>query len=284
MTESIAATGFQPTPTTYSAEASGRIAATFIDIVDGFRSGQVWRAFAWEEIQRRYRRTVFGIAWIAISFAIFVAGISLFFSGFSDKSNEYFVAYVATGFAAFTFITSNVQDGATVFTGARSWIKSVSLPYSVYVYKSVSRTVLPFALQFLVFMIFAIAIGHEFKPVALISLLSIPILLINAVGIQLALGYVCACYRDLGHLVTAIVRISFFVTPILWMYDEMTGVRKTVADLNPATHFLEIFRAPILGYAPPALSWWAVAATTVIVWALAIIASLAYRRRIPFLV
>lgn len=55
------------------------IAGFFSDLVDGLRMSDLWRTFAWDEIQQRYRRSLLGVAWIVIAYAMFVGGVSIFF-------------------------------------------------------------------------------------------------------------------------------------------------------------------------------------------------------------
>ncbi len=271
-------------PFVFSAQSNAGIGGILSDIAGGLRAGRVWRAFAWEETKRRYRRSVLGLAWIVIGYVAFVGAVALFFGNFNIKSAEQFASYVAIGFAAFSFITSNIHDGALAFTGSAAWIKSVSLPYSVYALKNVTRSFLPFVLQMGAYFVFALLTGVEFKPVAFLSLLALPVLTINAFGAQLLFGFLSVRFRDLEHMVNTVLRILLFVTPIIWIYEDTAGARRLLADLNPVTHYIAIFRDPLLGNPPTALAWTSVGIWTVLLWAAAIAAGSVLRRRLPFLV
>lgn len=273
-------------PVVFSASTGGGLGATLDDLVAGAKAGRIWRAFAWEETKKRYRRTFFGVAWIAVSYAFFVAALALFFGGekAAGAENLHATAYIAIGLAAFNFLSSAMTDGATVFTGSANWINSVSLPYSVYIYKSVVRSLVPFALQLFVFFAFAAVFGFTFRPIAFLSLAALPIYLVNAVALHMALGYLTARFRDVEHLIGTILRVLFFVTPILWFYEDLTDFRLTIATINPMTHFIEIFRAPLLGKAPTTLNWIHVGLSTACLWAMALATSAVFRRRLPLLV
>ncbi len=282
--------GDRPEPFVFAAKSHAGVPGMLADIAGGFRAGRVWRAFAWEETKRRYRRSALGLLWIVIGYVAFVGAIALFFGGFNlataekIKSIEQFATHIALGYAAFALITANIQDGAAVFTGSAAWIKSVSLPYSVYALKNVTRTLVPFALQLLSWFVFALVIGHEFKPVAFLSLAAVAIIIVNAVAMQLFFGFLSARFRDIEHMLSTILRVLLFVTPILWTYEGTSGLTRTLADANPVTHFVEIFRAPLLGLAPTAANWTMVACSTAVMWGAAILAGAALRRRLPYLV
>jgi ABC-type polysaccharide/polyol phosphate export permease len=284
------AAGAPPEPFVFSASSHGGVGGMIADILGGFRAGRVWRAFAWEETKRRYRRSVLGLLWIIIGYVAFVAAIALFFGNFNlataeqIKSIEQYATHVALGYAVFSLITANIQDGASVFTNASAWIKSVSLPYSVYALKNVTRTLVPFALQLASWTVYAVMIGHSFKPIAFLSLAAVASILLNAVAIQLLFGFLSARFRDIEHMISTVLRVLLFMTPILYTYDSTSGVTRLLADANPVTHFVEVFRAPLLGAAPTAQNWIMVGLTTALVWSAAILAGAMLRRRLPYLV
>ncbi len=254
----------------------------FNDVLTGFKQWEVWQSFAWDETLSRYHRSMFGIAWILLGFAFFVAGVSFFFGSFARMGTGPFTVYVALGYATFQFLIANVVDGCAVFTGSSSWIKSSTLPYSIYVYKSLFRSLFPFLMQLI---IAAVGIAYWGLPISWSALFVVPALflfLINGVAIQYLFGLLAARFRDISHLVNTVSRILIFTTPILWVREEREGVIRLAADLNPMTHYIEIFRSPLMGTPGRALSWYVVLGCTVLVWTLAIFAASRMRKRLPF--
>lgn len=252
------------------------------DMVDGFKLHEVWLSFAWDETLSRYHRSALGVLWIILGYAVFVLGVSFFFGSFARMGVGPFTIYVALGYATFLFLIANVIDGCMVFSGSKSWIKSSTLPYSVYVYKSLFRALFPFAMQMTVA---AAAIIYWQLPINLTAFLVIPALVLfvlNGIAIQYLVGLLAARFRDISHLVNTVSRILIFTTPILWVREERGGVIRLVADLNPLTHYIEIFRAPLMGAPTRPLSWCIVLALTVLVWLMAAVAAARMRQRLPF--
>ena len=60
-------------------------------------------------------------------------------------------------------------------------------------------------------------------------------------------------------IVASLVQLLFFVTPVLYDPGHLGRFGALVA-LNPATHFIAILRAPLLGQPAPPASWVAVLA------------------------
>lgn len=254
------------------------------DLLDGAKRIHLWLAFASDEIQNRYRRSKLGLAWIVISYLIFVVSISIFFGNFSDLQNQHFTVYVAINFAIFTFLLGNITDGCAVFRVARTWISSVPMPHSIHIYKSIARSLFVFAINLgVAFAIFFIS-GYRLTATSWEAIPAFLLLLIDAVFVQMILGYISARFRDLEHLIQSLTRVLFFMTPVLWVRQEHTapGVRNTVAELNPMTHALEIFSSPILGNHADPKSWIFMLYTTAALLLLAIAVGGFSYRRLPY--
>jgi ABC-type polysaccharide/polyol phosphate export permease len=268
--------------TAYDLQAGRGLGGFFSDLAAGLSMVDLWRTFAWDEIQQRYRRSMLGVIWIVIAYAVFVTGVSLFFSGFAGTEPIYFVLYVGIGYTAFTFLSGNIVDGCQVFTGSATWIKSLALPYSVHVYRSLFRSIFTMALQLIVVVPILIYSGWRPTTLTLMILPALAIYLITAVPVQYFFGLLAARFRDVNHLVTSITRLLIFVTPILWMREGLTGLRARVADFNPLTHYIEIFRSPLLGAEPRVSSWIIVLSLTALAWVAAAVTASLMRRRLPY--
>lgn len=254
----------------------------FDDISSGLKLREIWLNFAWEELLSRYRRSTLGLLWIVFGYAFFVVGIAFFFGGFSRAGIGEFTIYVAIGYAVFQFLVANMVDGCAVFTGSTSWIRSTTLPYSIYVYKSIFRSLFPFGLHLIVVALAMILWQPQLKWNAFLAVPALVIFVVNGVAIQYLFGLISARYRDLEHFVASITRILIFTTPILWVREERTGLIGLVADLNPLTHYVEIFRAPLMGQDIRPLAWMVVLGCTVTCWLLAALAADRMQRRLAF--
>lgn len=254
------------------------------DLWSGITRTELWWAFAAEEIQQRYRRSRLGIAWVVVSYLLFVVAISIFFGGFSPKGVGEFTAYVAVNYAMFSFLIANLTDGCAVFRSSKTWISSVPFPYSVHVLKSVARSLFVFGISMFIGAIALIATGHASDPVGWLALPAFLLLLLNGVLVQTYLGYISARFRDLEHLIQSLSRILFFITPILWVRHEQPegSLRRTIADMNPLTHALEIFSAPLLGRMPDPISWQVMGIITLLNCLLMLVISYFAYRRLPY--
>jgi len=104
----------------------------------------------------------------------------------------------------------------------------------------------------------------------------------NAVWVVLLLGIACVRYRDIQQLVTTLLQVSMFVTPVFWQPAQLGGDLQFVVQFNPLYHFIEIVRAPLLGRVATAETWFVVAGMAVAGWVVVFFLFSRFRRRIPY--
>jgi len=236
-------------------------------VTSGFqfkRAAALWRfwlALAWADWRTRYRRSALGAAWVFVSFAAFVGVKVLVFGAMSAQDLGFFAIWLAAGFLVWTYISANIVEGCNVFVASSRWIKGADLPYIGYVLQSVMRNNIQLFLSALVLVIALLAVPPASGLASLTILLAIPVLMVNALWAQLALGVLCARYRDFIHLSQTVVRLLFFLTPILWVPADF-GRFGDYAVYNPFTHYLAIVRDPLVFGTVPGLSWLIVLAIT----------------------
>ena len=80
----------------------------------------------------------------------------------------------------------------------------------------------------------------------LLALPGLVLLCLNGIWVGLLLGIISARFRDVPPIVASVVRILFFVTPIIWMPELMPGPC-TGAGLQPALPFRGVGAGAIAG-------------------------------------
>ena len=84
-------------------------------------------------------------------------------------------------------------------------------------------------------------------------------------------------------MVTSVLQVIFYLTPVMWMPSLLPKRAGTfLLDLNPFYHMLEIARAPLLGQVPGTENWVVAASMAVLGWGLAILIFGRYKRRIAY--
>ena len=251
------------------------------DWVSAMHAPGLWLNLALEDLRDRYRRTVLGVAWIAISFALFVGVKVLVFGQMSAASTREFAIFVTIGFGAWSFISSMVTDACGAYLHSRAWILGTEVPYPVYLLQAALRNWMVFMLVMLVMAIALLWKPTPWTPAALYAIPGLVAYFVTSVWLSALLAPLCVRYHDLLHAVQTSMRLMFFVTPILWMPGQ-NGVLAELARINPMTHYLAVVREPLLYNHWPATSWWVVLLLNAAGIVLGAIAYASTRRKIAF--
>ena len=278
-TAAAEASGDSSIPVPEAAPSQGKTALH--DLVQGARARYLWGRLGWQDIRRLYRRSVLGPFWLTISMGLLVAALGTLYGVLWKVELADYVPFLAIGFVVWTLISGVITDGCNAFINAEGIIKYVGLPFSVHVYRLLWRNLLVLCHNAVVFVIVAAIFGVWPSWTGLLAVPGLALLVLNGIWAGLLLGVISARFRDVPPIVASIVRILFFVTPIIWM-PELMPKRAFVLDYNPFFHMVEVVRAPLLGKAPGLVSWLAVLGITLVGWIVAFEFFRRYRWRIAY--
>jgi ABC-type polysaccharide/polyol phosphate export permease len=253
------------------------------DIRLGVANWRMWGRQGWSDVRARYRRTTFGPFWATVSLGIFMVSFSIVWSQLWNMNVREYLPFVAAGMLGWTLVSAIIVDGTTAFTSAEPLIKSLQFPLTVLTCAVVWRNVILFFHNLLVFVGIAIFCGIPLTWGTLLLVPALILIAINGVWVATLLGMVGARYRDMQQLITSILQIALFLTPIFWSPDQLKGrVATILVDYNPLLYYIQIIRGPLLGKAPAAYDWFMVLLATVAGWLLTLAIYARFRRRVAY--
>lgn len=261
------------------------IKAAWKDFWQGIKLYPIWSMLAWQDIRQRYRRSVIGPFWFTISTAIMVGSLGFLYAGLFHQEIHGYLPFLAIGLIVWGFIATVFNEACTVFVSVEGMMKQLRLPLTVHVCRMVWRNLIILAHSLVIILI--VMLWAEIPITWELWLVPLAVIIygLNALNIGLLLGISCTRYRDVAPLVGNFVQLLFFVSPIMWSPEILTGKSADmawIANYNPAYHFIEIFRAPLLGKAFPPDSWLVVLVSTLLLWVLAIWAMTKFRHRVTY--
>ncbi len=71
----------------------------------------------------------------------------------------------------------------------------------------------------------------------------------NVFWIAFCLAIICARYRDVPQIISSAMQLVFFVTPIMYMPEQLSD-RIQVIEWNPFANLLQLMTSPLLGEQP----------------------------------
>jgi ABC-type polysaccharide/polyol phosphate export permease len=254
------------------------------DIRGGARNWHVWGRMGLLDIKRRYRRTILGPFWSALTLLIFVIVIGSVGSGLLSKQSSEYLPFLVAGMVVWVMLSNIIIEAGSVFISGAGLIRQLNFEYSMLVYALVWRNFIVFLHNMSIY--FLLMLVYMPQALTLKFFLVIPalfLLMLNGLWIGLVLGIVAARFRDIQQLVQSIVQVSMFVTPLFWPPDSLAGMRRLFfVTLNPLYHLLAIARDPLLDRWPSLSSYLAVLFITLLGWCLAFVLFHSFRKRIAY--
>lgn len=254
------------------------------DLVRGLWRWDLWSRLGWLEIKRRYHRTVIGPFWSAVSLGIFVAVFSAVGSALWGQKLGDYVPFLATGMVVWIMISNLVSEAGTLFVAGAGIFRQTRFDYSILVYALVWRNFIVFLHNLLVY-VFAVLIfaPHLISPVIVLAFVGLALLLANLAWLGLLLASFCLRFRDMQQLITSLIQIAMFVTPVFWPPDSLHGMHRLFfVELNPLYHMIDIVRAPLIGQVPEIQSYEVAVLVAVVGWFITYLAFSRFRRRLPY--
>jgi ABC-type polysaccharide/polyol phosphate export permease len=254
------------------------------DIADAFRHLGSCLFLAITAVKLRYRRSILGPLWITLTTALFIFFISYLYSGFMATRFGEYLLNLALGWIVWHFISDSVLQGAQTFQHGAGIIKSTNIAKFTLVLKTVLTNLIVFAHNLAIPLFVFILIGVPFTLATWLVIPGFMLIVLSAIWSATLFGLLCARYRDLYPLLQACMRVFFFLTPIIWSPALLpeNSPRRWFLDLNPFAHYLAIWRQPLMGEYPDALSWSVTSGLTFFGLILAFIAFARYRQVVVF--
>ncbi len=220
------------------------------DIFQGLKMWDVWLVLGWQDIRLRYRRSTLGPFWITLSMGVTIFGMAFLYGYLFKMDTRMYFPYLASGMIVWNFFSILITDGTQIFLESASYLKQVKLPFSVFVLRVIVRNFIVF-LHNLMIMI-PVMLYFQLMPTWNIFFLIPACLLIflAAFFYIFILAILGTRFRDVTQIVTSVIQVVFFITPIMWSASLLNGKHEYLVTFNPFVYFLELLRAPLLGSLP----------------------------------
>jgi ABC-2 type transport system permease protein len=257
------------------------------ELVESFRHPDFWAMSSWLDIIVRARKSRMGLAWLFVQSIVYVFGLGTFFAsmrpaGSGMTMGEHF-AHLALGMMVFRTLMSAIVGSSNIFVSSQAFIMDGHVRLTDYLLQALAKAFFDMCMYLPVVTV-ALWMTGGVAPLGLFTAVPVLILIyLNTLWIAALFGVIGARLPDLGQLMATISMFAFILTPIIWYPAMMPegSLRGTVMRLNPLYHFVEVFRAPILGHAVELSSVWYVAIITMLGLVLSTLVYRRYARYVP---
>ena len=253
----------------------------FKHLAESFRRPTFWTYSGWLDIVTKYRRSRLGIFWVLVPPIIYIWGLSAYFSTLQQMDIGRFAAHVGVGFLLFRVLMTSINDCSGVLASQQAFILDGHTRLTDFVLLVVTKALFYFILALPILAIALWSAPHVSAEGLLMSGVTVPILLLNALWMGVVFSLLGARFPDVQELMGSLFIFGFVLTPIIWHAEQVPpgSLQYKLMFLNPLYHLIEMVRAPILGQVVHMSTYIYVGVMTLIGWSLA---AVTYRRYAAF--
>ena len=250
-----------------------------LDLSEFHRHRELLYFLAWKEVRLRYRQTALGVAWAVLQPALELVLFVLLFGrvlGLGERVEGSYTLTVLTGIVLWNYFSNSVANGAGALLASANLVTKVYFPRLLIPAAAVLAGLVDLGVGVGLLLLVMPFVGH---PVSW-TLLLFPVSVVGVVALALGVGAVLASltvvYRDFRYVLPFLLRVWFFLTPVVYPIGLVPEPYRWLLALNPLTGLVEGFRACVL----PGTAWHpGTVAYGLLLSLLALLAGMAYFRR-----
>jgi ABC-type polysaccharide/polyol phosphate export permease len=210
---------------------------------------------AHREISQRYKQSILGYAWVILNPLFQLVVMSFVFSTILRVTSVKvpYIIFLMVGLLPWNLFTTSLNSASNSLVGNSNLITKIYFPREILVYGAIMAKIVDFLYSCVVLVIFF----YFYKVQLNIMLLWVPLIfliqLILMAGISLIVAAFNLFYRDIQYLVTLILMLWFYLTPVMYPVEMFPEKYRWIFSLNPMSVLINAYRQTILGGGMPNL-------------------------------
>ena len=206
------------------------------------------------QMARSYQASYLGLLWallspllmVALLTVIFSELIGIKFSAVTSNLSLNFVLYLYCGLLPFLTYSQALSRGVNVVRRNSSLVQGVIFPLEVLPVTTVAASLVQNVLGVGALLVVLVVLGQQLH----LTTLLLPLVLVPQILFTLGLSYLMAVagtyVPDIRETLRAVIRATFFITPILWPAGRVPKEWSFLVDYNPLAVLVNAYRDLIL--------------------------------------
>jgi ABC-type polysaccharide/polyol phosphate export permease len=216
------------------------------------------------DVRARYQQSILGIYWTAINPLAMAAVYTIVFSFIArvPVGSVPYAVFVLSGLVPWSFFSNALGNATSSLVGMAGLLTKVAFPREILPFAAILARLVDLAASLGVLLLVMAWFG--LPPRWTIVLLPIPILieLVFLAAMGLILSAANLYYRDVGQLLSVLLSLWIFLTPVVYPLDQVPANLRPWIMLNPLTPVVAACRTMILDGQLPELGPLAISAGT----------------------
>lgn len=195
-----------------------------------------------KEIRGKYKGSFLGVLWSFVNPLLMTLVYAIVFPFILKSTQPHYVTFIVIAILPWTWFTSVISQGTNTIVINGGIIKKVYFPREILPISIVTTGLINFLISCLIIVIFLIFSGIGFSFYILFLPLIVMIQYILQLGLIFITSSIDVYVRDAEYIITFIVSMIFYATPILYSSSLFPDKFSWLLKLNPLTTIIESYR------------------------------------------
>jgi len=208
------------------------------------------------DLQKRYKGSALGVVWVLLPPLILLGVYVLVFHVLWHATEDipHYTLYLLAGLASWVFFATTLQIGSRAMLDNAELIRKTRFPRQLVAFSVVHPRVLTYAVMLVILLVACFAFLPDSRDIEWLALPLAALFVCFVAGLTLTIACLDALFRDVEHLVGALLLPWFFVTPVFWNWSLFTRHHTIVQIVrygNPVSPAVSAIRDPLWAGAAP---------------------------------
>ena len=209
----------------------------YVNLVTGFSK-------AWFELKDQ--RSILGFLWSFLNPLLMSSVLYLVFSQRMEGVGGDYFLFILSGTVIWNFFISSTQGATNSLVYRAEMVRNMAFPKEIIVLATIGTFIIQFFFEVLVLLILVYALNGSISHYVLIFPIIFILELLLVLAVSLFLSSICVFARDLDHVWNLLTRIGFFLAPIFYSLDDISGWMRVVVEHNPISQIIVMGRQTLL--------------------------------------
>jgi lipopolysaccharide transport system permease protein len=191
---------------------------------DLFRYRELFSNLFRRDLELRYKGSVLGVGWSLVYPLTLMGVYTVVFSVlWKVVTIHHFPLFVLSGLVTWTFFQSTLLRASTSLLAQASLVKQVRFPRQLLVLAVVATQVVPFVAMLAVLVVVNLVVEPQTRSTFWMVLPFALLVTAFVSGLSLAVASANALFRDVEHVLGALLLPWFFLTPVVYTFGDLPG-------------------------------------------------------------
>jgi ABC-2 type transport system permease protein len=163
--------------------------------------------------------------------------------GAKNIGEQPYILFLLTGILSWTWFNGSVTDSARSLVVESKMVRSIAIPRYLWVIKSIGAKGTEFLLAFPILIIITLITQQNVNLQIFWIIFAIVLQFLLLSGIGLILAPLTVLARDTSNLLRILLRMMFYLTPIIYGISDIPEKYQILSYFNPMTGIISMYRA-----------------------------------------